>query len=333
MTLPASGPLDVPPKTEQGVLVRRQGAIGRITLDRPRALNALNSEMVATIRSGLAEFEAAPSVALVMIDSTSPRAFCAGGDIEPIWQMVKAGNIETARAHCRMEYDLDLAIARFAKPVVTLIDGLVMGGGIGISCHTRHSVITERARLSLPETSIGFVPDSGINAFLAECPGRLGPYLALTGRQIGPGDMYFAGFGRHFVQSGCLPALIDILALSGNPAVISKFETSPPTAQIITDSDAIDAIFAGADLASILAALDGSPAPSWQSDAARRIRRNSPTACQAALDLLFRIQPGEPLEQIITKEFAAVSTIFAHPDFLEGVRANVIERDRKPKWI
>lgn len=245
---------------------------------------------------------------------------------------MRSGDFAGARAICRAEYDLDLAIAQAAKPVISLIDGLVMGGGIGLSCHVSHPVLTERACLALPETGIGFIPDSGINAILASGPGRLGARLALTGETIGAGDMLRAGFGRHMVRSACLPALLDALAGSGDPTALGAFAAPPPPALLAEQQAETDAAFAGADLTGILARLDRHAQGNWQKQAARLIRRNSPAACQAALNLLAAIGPEDPLETVLATEFDVVSAMLAHPDFLEGVRAHIVDRDRKPLW-
>jgi len=304
---------DVPEEPE--VLVRRQGAAGRITLNRVGAHNALSGSMVATMRSALAEFSASPSIALVIIDSASPRVFCIGGDLDPVRTFVSQGNYIAALAHCRNEYDLDLGIADHPKPIVTLVDGLVMGGGIGISCHASHPVITERARLALPETGIGWVPDSGINALLAKAPGQAGKYLALTGTKIGAGDVLHMGFARYITNSNCISDLVTALAHTGSTTVLADFAAPHPSSELATMQSEIDRVFANNDLTTIVTKLQVAAAGSWQANALRKIERNSRSACERALEILTKIQSDMPLAETMDVEFSSIAEMIASPEF------------------
>lgn len=316
------------PESEPDIRVRRQAAAGRITLNRLSAYNALSGAMVITMRTALEEFAASPSISLVIIDSASPRFFCVGGDLDPVRQLVRQGDTSAALAHCKREYELDLAIANYPKPVIALIDGLVMGGGIGISCHASHPAISERTRLALPETSIGWVPDSGINSILAKAPGQTGKYLALTGMKISAGDMLHMGFGKHLVRSSCIPGLIDALAVSGTPNVLAEFIAPHPKSELATIQPEINEVFAGADLETIISRLQNHTTGSWQANALRKIDRNSKSTCKLALEILNTIEPETPLTAAMDLEFRVVKKLISHPDFALQQFTNAWQRSR-----
>jgi len=330
------------------VLIRVEGRAGRITLNRPRALNTLTGAMVAAVDAALDAWAEDTGVALVLIDAAGTRAFCAGGDIAEVHALVAAGDLAAARAHVAREYRLDLKIAGYPKPVVALMDGQAMGGGLGISAHARHPVATERTRAALPECALGWVPDSGATALLAEMPEAVAAYLALSGAQLSAGDAVGLGIARHFVPANARDALTQALCNSGRSEVIADFERPAPPGPLAGRRAKIDAVFSASTVAECLARLDamareagndaGADAherAAWATKTARALRRHAPLALTLALALLRKVRcstaPAD-LRGAIAREYGIVCQVLDTPDFAEGVRALLIDRDRAPRW-
>lgn len=323
-----------------GLLVREEGRAGRITLDRPRRLNMLTAEMVEGIDTALSTWQHDPGIALVIIDASGERAFSAGGDIAAVHGLVAAGDTAGAFRHCLTEYRLDLRIARFGKPVVTLVDAVAMGGGIGIACHAAHRVVTPRAAFSLPECAIGWLPDSGATHLIAGIPAPLAAFLALTGTRIGAADAIDLGFADTLVATDSLPELVAALCATGDPARIAGFGQRPGTGLLAGELPWIEATFAAPGVPEILRELetpttvhaDSSPHAAWRETTSRALRRGSPLSLALALAALDRARRRPGLEAALTRESRVISRLLAQPDFREGVRAAMIDRDRKPRW-
>ncbi len=310
------------------VLVSVRGSAGRITLNRPEALNALTLAMVHEIGRALAAFTADDRVRLVVIDALGGRAFCAGGDIVTLY---RTGRTDPAlgRTFWRDEYRLNARIARFAKPVVTIMDGIVMGGGVGLSSHASHRVVTERSVVAMPEVTIGFSPDVGGTLLLARAPGRVGEYLAATGAKMSGADAIFAGFADQFVRSERLPALIAALEAEGDAAAIARLAEPPPESGLAAHQGEIDAAFSVASPAELLAQLQASD---FGRETAAAIARNAPFSMAAALHAVRQARLHPDIEKCLAMEYRFSHRSLDSHDLYEGIRAAVIDKDRAPKW-
>ncbi|MCL4188524.1 MAG: enoyl-CoA hydratase/isomerase family protein [Rhodobacteraceae bacterium] len=311
------------------VLVRTEGRAGRITLNRPAQLNALTPGMVAAIDAALAGWAADPSVAVVMIDAAGPRAFCAGGDVAVIYHAARAGDTGLARAFWRAEYRMNARIAAYPKPVVTFLHGFVMGGGVGLGCHAAHRILGESTRVAMPECAIGLVPDVGGTHLLARAPGRTGEWLGLAGVRMGPALAIAAGFGDRFVPEAEWERLKARLAADGDAGCIAEAPAPPPDAP--PEPGWTAGAFAGAGIAAIRAALSAEAAPAAAA-AAAALDAASPLALEVTLRLVRAAREAPGLQPALTREYRATCHALEHGDFLEGVRAQVIDKDRRPRW-
>jgi enoyl-CoA hydratase len=318
------------------ILLERRGAAGLITLNRPHALNAVSLAMVRALARQLAEWEADPAVTRVIVTSNDTRAFSAGGDLRALYDLGRAGRYDEALGYFREEYALNARIKRYRKPYVALIDGIVMGGGVGISVHGSHRVAGDKFRLAMPEVSIGFFPDVGATWFLPRLPGRLGTYCALTGERLGAADAVAAGVATHRVASAQFPDLIEALC-GADPVDASLAAYAQPAADgSVARRRAIDTLFKGNGVEDILAALDAEGAGSgadaaFASATAALIRTKSPTSLKIAL---AQMQRGSALDfaECMRTEFRIVSRVVHGHDFYEGVRAVIIDKDQAPRW-
>lgn len=315
------------------VTARIQGKAGRITLARPQALNALTHAMCQQIEAAIDGWRNDPAVALVIIDAEGDRAFCAGGDVAAVWRASTDGDPSVGRDFWRDEYRLNAKLAEYPKPIIALMQGFVMGGGVGIGCHVSHRVVAETVQMAMPEAVIGLIPDVGGTLLLARAPGYLGRYLGLTAVRMGPGDTIHGGFADHFVPRDRWTALIDTLCVTGDATAVLDACQPAPASQMAHISDRIDAAFGGADLASIAKALRVEAAP-WAAEALAAMDRNSPLSMAATLALLDALSPDAGIREALSREFRFTSRA-AEPgltDFLEGVRAQLIDKDRQPRW-
>jgi enoyl-CoA hydratase/carnithine racemase len=309
------------------VLFDRHGAVGLITLNRPKALNALNLAMVMAMRAQLDEWAGDPAVGCVVIRGAGERAFCAGGDIRAAAQSGREGT-STALDFWREEYLLNAAIKHYEKPYLALMHGIAMGGGLGVSVHGTYRIVDQTALLAMPETGIGFFPDVGGSWFLPRCPGEIGMYLALTGARLKPANALYAGLATHLMRAEEWPALVDALAQGESPAEL--LSGSKPAAPLAERRAQIDRIFAADSVEAILTGLDAE-SDEWSRETAATIRTKSPTS----LKLTFReMREGRKLsfDDCMRMEFRLSSRILAGNDFTEGVRAAVIDKDDAPKW-
>jgi enoyl-CoA hydratase len=310
------------------LVFRVEGALGRITLNRPQALNALTLEMCEALKEQLAAWAEDAKITAVAIDAVPGRAFCAGGDIRIVSQWGRDGD-PRALQFFATEYSLNALISRFPKPYVALIDGICMGGGVGISIHGSHRIVTENALFAMPEAAIGFFTDVGGSYFLSRMPGATGTYLGLTGARIRAADMLFTGAATHFIPSTELPRLTARLADGEDTdtaiATLAGDAGAPPLQRY---RSRIDAAFASGSVEVIVASLGDSE---FERDAKKRIATGSPTS----LKLIHRqLEEGlaRDLDACLEMEFQIVGHVLKGHDFAEGVRALLIDRDNVPRW-
>jgi enoyl-CoA hydratase len=315
--------------SEDTVIARRDGRIGRILLNRPKALNAIDLPMIRACTRALAEWHDDPHVHAVVIEGAGDRAFCAGGDIRVLRQYELDGEHHRAEEFFREEYELNLAIATYPKPYVALIDGICMGGGIGVSVHAPYRVATEHAAFAMPETAIGFFPDIGATFFLPRLPGQIGMYLGLTGARMQGADAVHAGLATHFTPRADLPALSRALAKDG-PAALGLHVAPLPAFSLALHRAAIDHCFGADGVLGIVQRLE-SAGDAWAAKTLDTLRTVSPSALCWTLAALRR-GADLTLPQCQAAELALTRTTMRHPDFAEGVRAMVVDKDRKPRW-
>ncbi len=324
------------------VLAEREGALGVITLNRPEALNALNHEMVLMIAALLDDWEVDPGVERVLLVGSGERAFCAGGDVVSIYRDARAirnggaggasGNSTSADSDSlrfwRDEYTLNARIARYPKPIIVLMDGIVLGGGVGLASHASHRVVTETSSVGLPEVTIGFVPDVGSTWLLSRAPGELGTHLALTAAPVGGADAILVRLADSFVPREQLDRLRSDLASRGADESIEALSVTPEPAPLLADREWIDSCYAHDDVSEIIVALRSA----GQDAVADRIESKSPTALVLALASLRSARHLPDLEAALEQELRVSARCLAMPDFAEGVRAQVIDKDRTPRW-
>lgn len=303
--------------------IRITGRAGRITFTRPKALNALTHEMALAIHAALNGWREDPQVALVIIDAAGDRAFCAGGDIAAVYHAGLAGDHQVGRDFFRDEYRMNAAIADFPKPIVAFMQGFVMGGGVGVGGHAGHRIVGDSTRIAMPESGIGLIPDVGGSWLLGRAPGRIGEYLALTGERMGPGDAIHSGFADSYMPEADWPALIARLEETGDATLIQG--APPPEAPLATRDLSP---FGGRTVDDIIAALEdaGEEAPLVA------LRRNSPLSMAAGLALVRAARRDGRMQESLSREYRFTARATQQSDFLEGVRAQIIDKDRQPKW-
>ncbi len=324
-------------ESEGDLIVRREGSAGIIRLNRPKALNAMTLEMSVGIDAALDRFETDSAVAVVVLEGAGDRGLCAGGDIRSLYDSSRAGG-DLGKVFWRQEYVMNARIAKFPKPYVAFMDGLVMGGGVGLSAHARHRVVTERTKLAMPEVGLGFFPDVGGTWLLSRSPGEIGTYFGLTGQTMNGPDAVYAKFADTVVPSNQLPALRDVLtkirpgATSNEvETLIDGFSTGETAGPIAAMQARIDGWFGGDRMQDIFASLarDGSE---LALATLRTLNEKSPRGMVVTLKLLRLGRASSSLEQCLVREYRAALEVFASDDFREGVRAAVIDKDRNPRW-
>jgi len=323
--------------SEPDLIARREGAAGVIRLNRPKAINAVTLEMFRDIDKALDAFEADPAVAVILLEGAGERGLCAGGDIRALYEDSKVKG-DLGKILWREEYILNARIAKFAKPYVSFMDGIVMGGGVGLSAHSSHRVVTERTKLAMPEVGLGFFPDVGGTWLLARSPGEIGTYFGLTGQTMNGPDAVYAGFADAVVPSGKLAALRDALTklrpgvtAAEVTSLIDGFATGETSGPVAAIEPQIDAWFSHDRMQDIVAALQGDSSELAQSTL-KTLNEKSPRGMVVALKLLRLARASSSLEQCLVREYRAALEVFASDDFREGVRAAVIDKDRNPKW-
>lgn len=311
------------------VHIRREGHAGRVTLTRASALNALNYEMCLELDAALRAWAADPDVALVILDAEGDRAFCAGGDIAEIYARGRAGDYDYARQFWADEYRMNARMAQYPKPIVTFMQGFVMGGGVGLGCHASHRIVDESVQIAMPECGIGLVPDVGGSLLLARAPGALGAYLGLTGARMGPGDALRAGFADLFVPQADWAGAKAALIASGDIAVLRG--QAAPEGALAPHQALIDRIFALPDVGPIMAALAAEPGE-FAAQTLKTLHRNAPLAMACTLQMQRKLGRGGSIEAAVAQEYRYTWRAMAQGDFLEGIRAAIIDRDKSPRW-
>jgi enoyl-CoA hydratase len=322
---------------EPDLIARREGAVGVIRLNRPKTINAMTLEMSLGVDAALDQFEADPDVALVLLEGAGGRGLCAGGDIRGLYESSRAGG-DLGKVFWRQEYIMNARIARFPKPYVAFMDGLVMGGGVGLSAHGSHRVVTERTKLAMPEVGLGFFPDVGGTWLLSRSPGEIGTYFGLTGQTMNGPDAIHARFADAVVPSNKLAALRETLVnlragvnSKDVKAAIDQFATGETAGPVAALRPQIDAWFAHDRMQDIFADLQRDGSELAQSTL-KTLNEKSPRGMVVALKLLRLARASSSLEQCLVREYRAALEVFKSDDFREGVRAAVIDKDRNPRW-
>jgi enoyl-CoA hydratase len=315
------------------ILVRAGAGLGRLTLNRPRALNALNLTMIGELTAALDDWEHDGDVDVVLLDGAGDRGLCAGGDVRALYEQIASGEAEGAGEFFRTEYALNARIAEYPKPIIALADGITMGGGIGLAGHASVRVVTERSRLAMPETRIGFTPDVGGTWLLAHAPGRLGEYLALTGATMDAADAIHAGLADHYVLSEDLDALRAALQTRADSReIVGRFAATPPPSALAAQREWIDDAFAAATVGEIVDRLRARTEAAASTTAAV-LRELSPTALAVTLEAVRRARELPDLRAALTQEYGLVMWFaMTQPDLVEGIRAQVVDKDRTPRW-
>ncbi|MHA3840993.1 enoyl-CoA hydratase/isomerase family protein [Sphingomonas aestuarii] len=316
----------------QDLLIETQGPIGRIRLNRPKAIHALTTEMCAAVIDALDGWAEDPAIEAILIDHADGRGFCAGGDIRMLADS-GAGDGAAARDFFRTEYRMNHRLFTHAKPIVAFMDGITMGGGVGISQPARFRVATENTKFAMPETGIGLFPDVGGGWFLSRLPGRVGQYLALTGARIDGAEALALGLATHYLPSDALdeakrriaddPQAID--------AILSALSITPPDACILANRDAIDRLFVSDKLEEVFAALEADDSE-WAQAQLATLKTKSPQTMKVSLKLLLDGKSMPTFEDEMRQEFAVASKVVQRHDFIEGVRAVIVDKDNAPRW-
>lgn len=322
---------------EGDLIVRREGAAGVIRLNRPKAINAMTLEMSIGIDAALDKFEPDPEVAVIILEGAGERGLCAGGDIRSLWDSSREGGDLGAR-FWRQEYVMNARIAKYPKPYVAFMDGLVMGGGVGLSAHASHRIVTDRTRLAMPEVGLGFFPDVGGTFLLSRSPGEIGTYFGLTGQTMNGPDAIHAKFADAVVPAAKWPQLREALTrvrpgvtAADVSTLINGFATGETAGPVAAKEPVIDALFGFDRMEEVFAALkrDGS---AFALATLKTLNEKSPRGMVVTLKLLRLARASSSLEECLVREYRAALEVFRSDDFREGVRAAVIDKDRNPTW-
>jgi enoyl-CoA hydratase len=322
---------------EPDLIARREGFAGIIRLNRPKAINAVTLEMFRDIDKALDAFEADPAIAVIVLEGAGERGLCAGGDIRALWENSKVQG-DLGAILWREEYILNARIKKLPKPYVAFMDGIVMGGGVGLSAHSSHRVVTERTKLAMPEVGLGFFPDVGGTYLLSRSPGEIGTYFGLTGTTMNGPDAVYARFADAVVPSAKLPDLREVLTkvrpgtMSDEVrALIAGFATGEKAGPVAAKQAEIDRLFGHDRMEDIVAALKGDGSELALA-ALKTLAEKSPRGMVVTLKLLRLARKASSLEECLVREYRAALEVFRSDDFREGIRAAVIDKDRNPKW-
>lgn len=320
---------------EPTVLVRTEGALGRLTLNRPKAINALDLDMIGQLTAALNAWRADTDIDIVLLDGAGDRGLCAGGDVRALYDQVTAGEAQRTADFFRAEYALNLMISEYPKPIVAIADGITMGGGIGLAGHAAIRIVTERSRLAMPETRIGFTPDVGGTYLLGRSPGRLGEYLGLTGGIMTAADAVYAGFADHYVPSQRLDDLREALRNRADPTSPSElvllFDETPETSALAGERAWIDEVFSADSVGEIADRLSARAEVSASATAAT-LAELSPTGLAVTLDAVREAREGTLRDALVGEYRRVMWFATQHPDLAEGIRAQLVDKDRSPRW-
>jgi enoyl-CoA hydratase/carnithine racemase len=311
--------------------IRPEGRAGRITLTRPGALNALTHDMVLVIEQALDDWRTREALDLIVIDAAGDKAFCAGGDIQEMYHHGRAGDFDYGRRFWRDEYRMNAKIATYPKPIVSFLQGYTMGGGVGVGCHASHRIVCETSTLAMPEVGIGLIPDVGGSLLLARAPGRLGEFLGLTAHRMTAGDALHTGFADHFVPQAVWAALMAELCATGDASAVPRLAESAPASALAGWQARIDACFDGDTLGAIADVLPD-PAPEPLDRAGAALARHSPLAMACTLRLVQNARTAQDIYAALEHEYRHTARSMERGDFLEGIRAAIIDRDGAPRW-
>jgi enoyl-CoA hydratase len=322
------------PSADPEALIERRGRAGVIVLNRPKALNALTLTMVRLIAAALDEWDGDDAVDRIVLLGAGERAFCAGGDIRRLYDLGRAGDYDAQLTFWREEYQLDRRIKTYPKPIVVLVDGMAMGGGVGLAMNATHTVAGERFAFAMPEVGIGFFPDVGAAWFLPRLPFRVGVYFALTGLRADAGDALALGLAQTFVPSAAFPALAQALE-SEEPVrtALARFAAPPPRSTLIGEAEAIEACFSRLDRTAILEGLREAETRgrSFAMPARAAMLAKSPTSQAIALKQMA-LGATVDFDEALRMDYRIVSRICRGQDFYEGVRAVIVDKDNRPRW-
>ena len=315
------------------VLIRTEGRIGRLSLNRPQALHALTIGMCHAMTEALTAWRDDPAVEAVVLDHSAGRGFCAGGDIAYLRHSVLTDAGVSGRKFFHDEYLLDELIQSYPKPFVSFMDGMTMGGGVGVSQPAKYRVATENTRFAMPETGIGLFPDVGGSWYLSRLPGRTGQYLVLSGARLDGSECLWAGLATHYLPASALDEAKRRIgeAPDAIPAILRKLSVVPPAPKIAAIAPIIDRLFAADRLEDVLAALCADPAE-WAQVQFATVRTKSPQASKIALRQLADGAKLTKFSDALAMEYRIVSRVLTRPDFAEGVRAVIVDKDNAPKW-
>ena len=317
------------------VVVRAHGALRRITLNRPQALNAITLDMVATMTALLRAWADDPGVGAILLDGAGGRAFAAGGDIRALYDAAKSGDKTLPEKFWATEYRLDVLIARYPKPVIALMDGVVMGGGVGLSAHASHRIVTERSSVAMPEVAIGYFPDVGACFVLARAPGFTGTYLALTGARAAAADAISCGLADLHIPAARLDelpaALADSRGMHDVKARLDRFSAPPAAGRLAAARPWIDRCFGADTVEEIVERLTRSEEADAQA-ALETMRKMSPTSLKITLRNIRSALSFDEVEQSFQQDYRVSLACVAGHDFIEGIRAAIVDKDRNPLW-
>ena len=312
------------------VLTRVDGNVGLITLNRPKAINSLNQQMVDALSAILTGWADDDAVRAVVLSGAGERGLCAGGDVVSIYHSARKDGVE-ARRFWRDEYLLNAQIADFSKPYVALMDGIVMGGGVGVSAHANTRVVTDTSKIAMPEVGIGFIPDVGGVFLLSRAPGGLGLHAALTGAPFSGADAIAMGFADHYVPHDDLEAFTRAIIADGVQSALAEHAVEPPPSRLAAQRRWIDGCYAGDTVEDIVASLRGHDAGP-ANDAANLIATRSPISLSVTLEAIRRAAKLETVKDVLIQDYRVSSASLRSHDLVEGIRAQLIDKDRNPKW-
>lgn len=318
------------------VLVRTEGALGRLTLDRAEAINALDLGMIQRLTTVLEAWRDDSDVQIVLLDGAGERGFCAGGDVRALHAQIVAGQAERTAEFFRAEYALNAMIAEYPKPVVAIADGITMGGGVGLAGHAAIRIVTERSKVAMPETRIGFTPDVGGTWLLGRAPGRLGEYLGLTGGTMTAADAIAVGFADFLVPADRLDALRDALAHRADPTgpseIVLLFDETPEPSALLEKRAWVDEDFSASTVTEIVSRLRARETDDATATA-DLLGELGPTGLAVTLDAVREARAATGLRAALEGEYRRVLWfVNEHPDLVEGIRAQLVDKDRDPHW-
>ena len=312
------------------LICRIENTTARMTLNRPDALNALTHEMCLEMEERLMAWAEDDAITQVLVDASGPKAFCAGGDIQHLYDHGRAGDYAFGQKFWADEYRLNKLIATYPKPYIVFMQGFVMGGGVGVSCHGSHRIVDDSTKIALPECGIGLIPDVGSSLLLAQAKGYLGEYLGLTGARMSAGDAIYAGFADSFIDQSQWDEAKAAVIAHGHPDALESFITPAPISTMGAHQEMIDTAFQHDNVTEMMSALSGDD--DFSAATRKALSRPSPLAMAASLRVIRAVRAQPEIDTALEWEYRVTSRCTKDGDFLEGIRAAIIDKDRTPKW-